>query len=131
MREETFPTARDYTATCAMKMLSAQGQWKRTFVKYYVTLPLGGACKSMLTLIRLLARSRSTQRSAFGDDIAALPMVAAADHDSVLVAAVCPSAMLFVPSVDGITHNPKEYSTKEHLARGAQVLLDAVLTLAR
>ena len=58
-------------------------------------------------------------------------MVAAAGHDSVLVAAVCPSAMLFVPSVDGITHNPKEYSTKEHLARGAQVLLDAVLTLAR
>src|SRR4029077_3373079 len=58
-------------------------------------------------------------------------MVAAAGHDSVVVAAVCPSAMLFVPSVDGITHNPKEYSTKEHLARGAQVLLDAVLTLAR
>jgi hypothetical protein len=32
--------------------------------------------------------------------------------------------MLFVPSVDGITHNPKEFSTKEHLARGAQVLLN-------
>ena len=47
-----------------------------------------------------------------------------------LVAALCPSAMLFVPGVDGITHNPKEYSTKEHLARGAQVLLDAVLALA-
>ena len=49
---------------------------------------------------------------------------------SVLVAALCPSVMLFVPSVGGITHNPKEYSTKEHLARGAQVLLDAVLALA-
>ena len=57
-------------------------------------------------------------------------MIAAAGHDSVLVAALCPSAMLFVPSVDGITHNPKEYSTKEHLARGAQVLLDAVGALA-
>ena len=57
-------------------------------------------------------------------------MIAAAGHDSVLVAALCPSAMLFVPSVDGITHNPKEYSTKEHLARGAQVLLDAVAALA-
>jgi beta-ureidopropionase / N-carbamoyl-L-amino-acid hydrolase len=57
-------------------------------------------------------------------------MIAAAGHDSVLVAALCPSVMLFVPSVGGITHNPKEYSTKEHLARGAQVLLDAVLALA-
>ena len=48
----------------------------------------------------------------------------------VLVAALCPSAMLFVPSVDGITHNPKEYSTKEHLARGARALLDAVGSFA-
>ncbi len=57
-------------------------------------------------------------------------MIAAAGHDSVLIAPLCPSAMLFVPSVDGITHNPREYSTKEQLARGAQVLLDAVLELA-
>jgi N-carbamoyl-L-amino-acid hydrolase len=38
--------------------------------------------------------------------------------------------MLFVPSVDGITHNPKEYSTPEQCALGAQVLLDAVVELA-
>ena len=57
-------------------------------------------------------------------------MIAAAGHDSVLTAPVCPSAMLFVPSVGGITHNPREYSTKEQVARGAQVLLDAVLELA-
>lgn len=57
-------------------------------------------------------------------------MIAAAGHDSVLIAPLCPSAMLFVPSVDGITHNPREYSTKEQLARGAQVLLDAVIDLA-
>lgn len=57
-------------------------------------------------------------------------MIAAAGHDSVLIAPLCPSTMLFVPSVGGITHNPKEYSTPEHVARGAQVLLDAVLELA-
>ena len=49
---------------------------------------------------------------------------------SVLIAPLCPSAMLFVPSVGGITHNPKEYSTPEQVARAAQVLLDAVLQLA-
>ena len=57
-------------------------------------------------------------------------MIAAAGHDSVLIAPLCPSAMLFIPSVDGITHNPREYSTKEQVAHGAQILLDAVLDLA-
>lgn len=57
-------------------------------------------------------------------------MIAAAGHDSVLMAPLVPSAMLFVPSVAGITHNPKEYSTKEQIAHGAAVLLDAVLDLA-
>jgi N-carbamoyl-L-amino-acid hydrolase len=62
--------------------------------------------------------------------LATRDMIAAAGHDSVLIAPLCPSAMLFVPSVDGITHNPREYSSKEQIARGAQVLLDAVMTLA-
>ncbi len=57
-------------------------------------------------------------------------MITAAGHDSVLLAPLCPSIMLFIPSVDGITHNPREYSTKEHVARGAQLLLDAVMELA-
>jgi beta-ureidopropionase / N-carbamoyl-L-amino-acid hydrolase len=62
--------------------------------------------------------------------LATQDMIAAAGHDSVLIAKLCPSAMLFVPSVGGITHNPREYSTPEQVARGAQVLLDAVLELA-
>jgi beta-ureidopropionase / N-carbamoyl-L-amino-acid hydrolase len=62
--------------------------------------------------------------------LAVRDMIAAAGHDSVLIAPLCPSAMLFVPSVGGITHNPREYSTPEQVARGAQVLLDAVVELA-
>ncbi len=57
-------------------------------------------------------------------------MVASAGHDSVMIAPLCPSAMLFVPSRGGVTHNPAEYTAPEHLAQGAQVLLDAVLRLA-
>jgi N-carbamoyl-L-amino-acid hydrolase len=57
-------------------------------------------------------------------------MLAVAGHDAVMAAACVPAAMLFVPSVAGITHNPGEYSTPEQLARGAQVLLDTVLDLA-
>jgi beta-ureidopropionase / N-carbamoyl-L-amino-acid hydrolase len=62
--------------------------------------------------------------------LATRDMIAAAGHDSVLMAPLLPSAMLFVPSVAGITHNPKEFSTRQQVAHGAQVLLDAVLELA-
>jgi beta-ureidopropionase / N-carbamoyl-L-amino-acid hydrolase len=62
--------------------------------------------------------------------LATCDIIAAAGHDSVLIAPLCPSAMLFVPSVGGITHNPREYSTPEQLARGAQILLDTVVALA-
>jgi len=55
---------------------------------------------------------------------------AAAGHDSVFTAALYPSAMLFIPCAGGITHNPGESTTPEQVARGAQVLLDAVLELA-
>ncbi len=72
-----------------------------------------------------LLRDRAGERQ-----LAVRDMIAAAGHDSVPVSTLCPSAMLFVPSVNGITHNPKELSTREQIARGAQVLLDAVLALA-
>jgi len=35
--------------------------------------------------------------------------------------------MIFVPSKEGISHNPAEYTSPEHCAIGAQTLLDAVL----
>jgi len=57
-------------------------------------------------------------------------IIAYAGHDSVLIARLCPSAMLFVPSRGGISHNPAEYTEPEHLAQGAQVLLDTVIRLA-
>jgi N-carbamoyl-L-amino-acid hydrolase len=76
------------------------------------------------TLCNVLRRKAQDRQLSVRD------MTAAAGHDSVLVAPLCPSAMLFVPSVDGITHNPKEYSTPEQLARGAQVLLDTIVELA-
>jgi beta-ureidopropionase / N-carbamoyl-L-amino-acid hydrolase len=73
-----------------------------------------------------LLREKAAHRQLATRDI-----VAAAGHDSVLISNLCPSAMLFVPSRGGITHNPREYTAPEHLAQGAQVLLDAVLELAQ
>lgn len=39
----------------------------------------------------------------------------------------CPTSMVFVPSKDGISHNPVEYTSPEECATGAQVILGALL----
>lgn len=54
-------------------------------------------------------------------------MPSGAGHDAQMLAAVCPTAMIFVPSVDGISHNVREYTHARHIEAGARVLL-AVLT---
>ena len=53
-----------------------------------------------------------------------------AGHDAQMLARMCPSGMVFVPSVGGISHNPKEFTSAEHLEAGANVLLGAMLELA-
>jgi beta-ureidopropionase / N-carbamoyl-L-amino-acid hydrolase len=47
-----------------------------------------------------------------------------------MMARLCPATMIFVPSVDGLSHNVREYTKPEHLDAGASVLLHAVLRLA-
>ncbi len=46
-----------------------------------------------------------------------------AGHDAQMLARICPTAMIFVPSVDGLSHNIAEYTAPEHVAAGADVLL--------
>jgi beta-ureidopropionase / N-carbamoyl-L-amino-acid hydrolase len=53
-----------------------------------------------------------------------------AGHDAQILAAVCPSCMIFVPSAGGISHNVQEYTAPEYLAAGADVLLRLVTDLA-
>ena len=53
-----------------------------------------------------------------------------AGHDAVYVARTCPTAMIFVPCADGISHNEIESARPEHLAAGADVLLRSVLEVA-
>ena len=52
-----------------------------------------------------------------------------AGHDAQEIARLCPVGMIFVPSVDGISHSPKEYSRPEDIANGANLLLQTVLKL--
>lgn len=50
-----------------------------------------------------------------------------AGHDAQALAAITDVAMIFVPSIDGVSHSPKEFSTPQACAEGAQVLLDLLL----
>ena len=57
-------------------------------------------------------------------------MPSGAGHDAQMLARVCPTAMIFVPSVGGLSHNVREHTEPEHLAAGAEVLLQMLLDLA-
>ncbi|MDR7223373.1 M20 family metallo-hydrolase [Aminobacter aminovorans] len=52
-----------------------------------------------------------------------------AGHDSAYIARVAPTSMIFIPCLDGLSHNEAESSTKEQCQAGAQTLLNAVLML--
>jgi N-carbamoyl-L-amino-acid hydrolase len=58
------------------------------------------------------------------------PMTSGAGHDAQMMARLCPTAMIFVPSVKGISHNPAEHTEPGHLVAGANVLLHTLLELA-
>ncbi|MGU9958188.1 MAG: Zn-dependent hydrolase [Arenicellales bacterium WSBS_2016_MAG_OTU3] len=57
-------------------------------------------------------------------------MVSGAGHDACQVCLVAPTAMIFVPCADGISHNEAESVEPEHLAAGCNVLLHAMLARA-
>jgi N-carbamoyl-L-amino-acid hydrolase len=54
-------------------------------------------------------------------------MPSGAGHDAQAMAQLGPMGMIFIPSVGGISHSPKEFSTAEDIERGASVLMGAVL----
>ena len=56
-------------------------------------------------------------------------MPSGAGHDAINMALFCPTAMLFIPSVGGISHSIHEYSTEKDLANGTEALLRLILDL--
>jgi ureidoglycolate amidohydrolase len=55
-------------------------------------------------------------------------MISRAYHDSLFMAQICPTTMIFIPCRGGVSHRPDEYSSPEQIQRGVEVL---ALTLAR
>ncbi|MCW5732761.1 MAG: Zn-dependent hydrolase [Enhydrobacter sp.] len=57
-------------------------------------------------------------------------MPSGAGHDAQMMQRLCPTAMIFVPSVAGLSHNVKEHTEPADLIAGAQVLLNLMVELA-
>lgn len=58
-----------------------------------------------------------------------LSLPSGAGHDAQNLARVCPMGMIFIPSVGGISHSPREFSRAADITNGANVLLGAVLAM--
>jgi N-carbamoyl-L-amino-acid hydrolase len=58
-------------------------------------------------------------------------MPSGAGHDAQEIARIAPTGMIFVPSVGGISHAPKEFTSQKDMANGADVLLQTVLAIDR
>ena len=56
-------------------------------------------------------------------------MPSGAGHDAQDMTRIAPSGMIFVPSVNGVSHSPKEFTSPEDMANGASVLFRTVLAL--
>ncbi len=75
----------------------------------------------MITLVESHARE-------LGHSVRRMP--SGAGHDAQMLARVCPTSMIFVPSINGLSHNPAEDTAPADLEAGANVLLQMVLQLA-
>lgn len=72
-------------------------------------------------MVSLVAKTASK----LGNRVKSMP--SGAGHDAQMFAPNCPTAMIFVPSRNGISHNVTEYTEPEHLQAGADVLLQILL----
>ncbi|QTL03421.1 Zn-dependent hydrolase [Aquabacter sp. L1I39] len=68
--------------------------------------------------------------AAEGLGLSHMPVVSGAGHDAFHLATIVPTAMIFVPCKDGVSHNELEDATPSDCAAGANVLLHAVLAVA-
>jgi len=70
------------------------------------------------------------ERTAAARGLSVMRMPSGAGHDAQMIARMCPTGMVFVPSRAGVSHNPAEFTEPDDLAAGCQVLADVLVELA-
>jgi N-carbamoyl-L-amino-acid hydrolase len=63
--------------------------------------------------------------------LSTMALPSGAGHDAQSIALLAPTAMIFIPSINGISHSPKEYSTPADIVNGVNVLLHTLLKVDR
>ncbi len=77
-----------------------------------------------------LAITEALQQSCSKHQLASMPMVSRAYHDSLFMSRIVPVAMLFIPCRNGYSHRPDEYASPGDIARGVVVLAETLASLA-
>ena len=75
-------------------------------------------------IVKLVEQSAATR------GLSCRRITSGAGQDAQMLARICKTAMIFIPSIRGISHNPAEYSTDADVANGANILLDVVKQLS-
>jgi ureidoglycolate amidohydrolase len=57
-------------------------------------------------------------------------MISRAYHDSLFMAQICPTTMIFIPCFKGYSHRPDEFSSPGQIEKGVRVLAQTLATLA-
>lgn len=70
------------------------------------------------------------EKAARDRGLASQRVTSGAGHDAQMIARIAPTAMIFVPSIGGISHNPREHTPDADLIAGANILLDVATRLA-
>lgn len=63
-------------------------------------------------------------------DLSYIYMNSGAGHDAMNMADVCPTGLIFIPSTNGLSHHPEEYTSIEHIAKGTQLLEETLVEWA-
>ena len=80
-----------------------------------------------LVVLFLLTACDGGSRQTEGPRYSNMPAVSGAGHDAVYMAKLAPSGMIFIPCLNGISHNEIESAQPEHITAGCNVLLHAML----
>ncbi|MGA2097709.1 MAG: M20 family metallo-hydrolase [Candidatus Acidiferrum sp.] len=74
--------------------------------------------------------TEALSRACTKHQLASIPMVSRAYHDSLFMSRIVPAGMLFIPCRHGYSHRPDEYSSPEDIERGVLVLAETLAALA-
>jgi N-carbamoyl-L-amino-acid hydrolase len=112
---------------------------KRSEAEFLAFLDAAAEAENVIVQTRQLARFepvefdqrviKTVERQAQSANLTSRRMPSGAGHDAQMFARICPTGMIFVPSVDGISHNVNELTHADDLEAGANVLLQTMLEL--